>query len=78
MGFECDNVGPNSMRLRWMPPVFNRMSGLWHGDGGAPLIGYRVLLRSADEPASNMVVAASTRELGIGSRTKISGSDREV
>ena len=65
MGLECDNVGPNSMRLRWMPPVFNRTSGLWHGDGGAPLIGYRVLLRSADEPASNMVVAASTRELTI-------------
>lgn len=65
VNLECRDVRPTALRLSWSPPPFAQRSGLWHGDGGAPLIGYRVIIRSADQPEWNSTVAASTTALHI-------------
>ena len=63
-----DRVGPTSMRLRWSPPPFNQTSGLWHSDGGARLIGYRVYMRQADVLAwqdADLVASTADHEVTL-------------
>ena len=62
---EVDGVSAHALRLSWRPPEFNPQGGTWHGDGGAPLIGYRILMRHAAEPPGSERLVASTRDLQI-------------
>jgi hypothetical protein len=59
---DVDDVMPNSLRLSWDAPPFDPRSGVWHSDGGLPLIGYRILMRDGNTPAANATLVASTTE----------------
>ena len=65
ISLEVDAVGPNAFTITWGAPPFNSTSGLWHGNGGAPLIGYRVLMWTGDQPAENATLVASVTDTGI-------------
>lgn len=65
VNLTVDDVTPNTLKLRWRAPLFDQFAGLWHSDGGTALIGYRVLLRSADEAVADARVNASTRDLEV-------------
>ena len=60
IGLEIDEVQPTSLRLTWQPPPFDRTAGVWHADGGAPILGYRVFVRAADTEAFELVASTPT------------------
>ena len=56
-------VGATSIHLQWATPLVDASNGVWHGDGGAPMLGYRVLLRvaaRADAAAPTPTLIGST------------------
>ena len=59
---EVDDVTATSLRLSWRAPPFDHTTGIWHGDGGAPLLGYRILLRDGNQDFDQAVIVASTTE----------------
>lgn len=61
-------VGVNSIHLQWAKPLVDASNGVWHGDGGAPMLGYRVMLRVASradaaEPTPRLI--GSTADTNI-------------
>ena len=51
-------VFATAVELSWRAPLPTQ-TGLWHGDGGSALVGYRVFVRAADQPESEFELAAS-------------------
>ena len=51
-------VFATAVELSWRAPLPTQ-TGLWHGDGGSSLVGYRVFVRAADQPESEFELAAS-------------------
>ena len=54
---HADHVGPHSMRLSWSAPEpAVGEAGIWHGDGGRPLIGYRIFMGHGPVTAAERAV----------------------
>jgi len=58
IGLRVDHVQPTSLHLSWQPPP-STLTGLWHGDGGARLLGYHVFV-SAGESEPSLAAKVTT------------------
>ena len=60
-----DAVGPHSLVLEWAAPPFAPSDGVWHSDGGLPLVGYRVLLYHANQARRYMTLPLYDRYITL-------------